>query len=410
MTDSASATDEQFAFDPMDASRTKDWALLQRIRAEQPVVRPTEGVVYTSVWDDTDAVFRGWKKFSSVGDMRAPGVTVPIEESFLGEIDAPLHPQIRRLLLKGFTLKAANEAEEWTRANVRRRLLPIAEQGNGDLMATLALPLPGSVAAHALGIPDELHDQVMDWCNELLHSTWPSLGKTERGEGIAQAFPELSAVLDEQIATRREASAGGDEADLLSIMVRSEDADGFRLPEQHVRTLAINILAGSLSSSYMLGNLFYRYVTHGDDFSRVIAADRSLIPAAVEESLRHEAPVAFLFRTALEDSEVGGCPVQKGEHLMMGIASANRDAAVFPDGEEFRLDRDNTRKHLAFGAGPHLCLGNHLTRMVGKVVLEETLDLFPPGTLQLAPGYEWTCVAHPLEYGPESVDVVVQPV
>ncbi|MCW2547494.1 MAG: cytochrome, partial [Mycobacterium sp.] len=155
MTDSASATDEQFAFDPMDASRTKDWALLQRIRAEQPVVRPTEGVVYTSVWDDTDAVFRGWKKFSSVGDMRAPGVTVPIEESFLGEIDAPLHPQIRRLLLKGFTLKAANEAEEWTRASVRRRLLPIAEQGKGDLMVTLALPLPGSVAAHALGIPDE---------------------------------------------------------------------------------------------------------------------------------------------------------------------------------------------------------------------------------------------------------------
>ena len=157
----------------------------------------------------------------------------------------------------------------------------------------------------------------------------------------------------------------------------------------------------------MIGNLLYRYVTDIDGFARVIDADRSLIPEAVEESLRFEAPVAFLFRTALEDGEIGGCPVQQGEHMMMGIASANRDDVVFPDGSSYRLDRENTRKHLGFGAGPHLCLGNHLTRMVGTVVLEETLDLFPPGTLRLVDGYEWACVAHPLEYGPESVDVVV---
>lgn len=405
MTDAAAA--EPFAFDPMDASKTKDWSLLQRIRSEEPVCRPAPGVVYTSLWSDTDEVFRGWKRFSSVGDMRSPGVTVPIEESFLGEIDAPLHPKIRRLLLKGFTMKAANGSEAWTRDNVRRRLATVADKGEGDLMAALALPLPGSVAAHELGLPDEIHDQVMEWCNELLHSTWPALGKTDRGEGIAQAFPELTAVLDEQIAARREGSAA-DAEDLLAIMVRSEDTDGWRLPEQHVRTLAINILAGSLSSSYMLGNLFYRYVTHVDDFARVIESDRSLIPAAVDESLRFEAPVAFLFRTALDDTEIGGCPIKKGEHMMMGIASANRDDRVFPSGSEFRLDRDNVRNHLAFGAGPHLCLGNHLTRMVGKVVLEETLELFPPGTLELSPGYEWKCVAHPLEYGPESLDVVVQ--
>ncbi len=408
MTDTSATepVDEKFAFDPMDTSRNKDWSLLAQIRAEQPVVRPAQGVVYTSLWKQTDEVFRGYRRFSSVGDMRAPGVTVPMEESFLGEIDAPLHPQIRRILLKGFTLKRADAAEEWTRGNVRRRLTPIADKGEGDLMATLALPLPGSVAAHELGIPDELHDQVMDWCNELLHSTWPALGKTERGEGIAGAFPEMAATLDELIAERREASADGP-ADLLAIMVQS-DVDGYRLPEQHVRTLAVNILAGSLSASYMLGNLFYRYVTHVDDFASVIAGDRSLIPAAVEESLRYEAPVAFLFRTALDDTEVGGCPVHKGEHMMMGINSANRDDSVFPNGSDFRMDRDNTRQHLSFGAGPHLCLGNHLTRMVGKVVLEETLDLFPPGTLGLAPGYEWKCVAHPMEYGPETLDVVVK--
>lgn len=402
----STGSDERFRFDPMDTSKTKDWSLLSEIRREQPVCRPADGVVYTSTWRETDEVFRGWRKFSSVGDMRAPGVTVPMEESFLGEIDAPLHPKIRRLLLQGFTLQRAQLAEEWTRARVRQLLAPIVRNAGGDLMAALAIPLPGSVAAHELGIPDELHGPVMDWCNELLHSTWPALGKTERGEGIAGAFPELAGALDELIVARRGADITG-APDLLTLMVAYRDDDGWQLPEQHVRTLAVNILAGSLSASYMIGNLLYRYLTVDEDFAQVIAADRSLIPAAVEESLRHEAPVAFLFRTALEDTTVGNCPVHSGEHVMMGIASANRDEQVFPDGENFRLDRDNTRKHLAFGAGPHLCLGNHLTRMTGKVVLEEVLDLFPPGRLRLRPGYEWACVAHPLEYGPETLDVIL---
>lgn len=397
--------DDEFAFDPMDTSKTKDWSLLERIRKECPVVRPAEGVVFTSLFEDTNQVFRNSKRFSSVGDMRAPGVVVPEEESFLGEIDAPLHPKIRRLLLRGFTQRAASAAEDWTRDNVRRRLTGVATAGKGDLMDALAIPLPGSVAAHALGIPDDLHDQVMEWCNELLHSTWPALGKTDRGEGIAGAFPEFAAVLDELIVARR-ADPGEGQGDLLGVMVRSTDADGWQLPEQHVRTLAVNILAGSLSASYMIGNLLYRYVTDVAGFAQVIADDRSLIPTAVEESLRFEAPVTFLFRRALEDAEIRRCPVHTGDHVMMGIASANRDESVYPDAGQFRLDRASPPENLAFGAGPHLCLGNHLTRMVGKVVLEEMLDLFPPGALQLAPGYEWQCVAHPLEYGPESLDVV----
>jgi cytochrome P450 len=171
--------------------------------------------------------------------------------------------------------------------------------------------------------------------------------------------------------------------------------------------LTVNILAGSLSSSYMLGNLLYRYLVDEEGFAAVLRADRSKIPAAVEESLRHEAPVTFLFRTAKVDTEISGCPVHAGEHVMLGILSANRDESVYPDAEEFRLDRADPPEHLAFGAGPHLCLGNHLTRMVGRVVLEEVIDRFAPGQLALAPGFEWVCVAHIQEYGPETLDVVV---
>ena len=397
---------DELAFDPMDASKTKDWDLLARARREQPVLRPTEGVVFTSRYEETATVFKDARRFSSAGDMRAPGVTVPEEESFLGELDAPLHPKIRRILLRGFTPARAEAAEPWTRAWVGARLATVAADGGGDLMKRLAIPLPVAVAGHALGIPEPMHDDMQRWCDELLHSTWPTMGRTERGEGIEGAFPEFAAAIDSLIAERRD--AGGEPADLLGVMVQTRADDGWRIPEQHVRTLTINILAGSLSTSYMVGNLLYRFVTHVADFAAVLASDRALVPVAVEESLRHEAPVAFLFRRAVGDTSLSGCPVHAGEHIMMGIASANRDDGVFPDASSFRLDRSGRPEHLAFGAGAHLCLGNHLTRMIGTVVLEEVLDRFGPGGLELAPGFEWVCVDHMLEYGPEALDVVVR--
>jgi cytochrome P450 len=397
--------DAEFAFNPLDTSATKDAERMARIRRARAACRPAEGIVFTARHAETAATFRDSRRFSSAGDMRAPGVVVPEAESFLGELDAPLHPKIRRVLLKGFTRRAAAESEPWTRANVRRRLEALAEKGGGDLMQALAIPLPGSVSAHELGVPDALHDRVMQWCDELLHSTWPATGRTERGEGIAGAFPEFGAVLDALIRERQEAGPGA-VRDLLGIMVHASDDEGWRIEPRHVRTLMVNILAGSLSASYMLGNLLYRLVADAG-FEAALRADRTKIPAAVDESLRLEAPVTFLMRTAREDAEIGGCPVHRGEHVMLGIASANRDERVFERPDEFRLDRENPEEHLAFGLGPHICIGNHLTRMIGKVVLEETLDRFAPRQLRLAPGYRWHCVAHLQEYGPETLDVLV---
>jgi cytochrome P450 len=130
---------------------------------------------------------------------------------------------------------------------------------------------------------------------------------------------------------------------------------------------------------------------------------------AVEESLRYEAPVLFLFRTAKDDTDVGGCPVHQGERVITGIASANRDEAVYEHADEYRLDRATLPDdHLSFGAGPHLCLGNHLSRMIGRIVLEEALGTFAPGQLRLADGYQLSLVPMFLEYGPESLDVVLE--
>ena len=92
---------------------------------------------------------------------------------------------------------------------------------------------------------------------------------------------------------------------------------------------------------------------------------------------------------------------------MLHIAAANRDEEVYPDPESFRLDREDPPEHLSFGIGPHICLGNHLTRLVGKVVLEEALAVLDSREICLVPGFEWECVNHLQEYGPESLPVEI---
>lgn len=395
--------DEEFAFDPNDAAQAKDFARLAVIRREKPVCRPAENIVLVTRYADAVEVFRDAKGFSSVGDMRAPGIVVPTEESFLGELDAPLHPKIRRVLHRTFTIAKAQESAGFTRRSVKRRLEGIAAAGKGDLMGDFGIPLPGSVAADLLGFPEALHDPLMSWCDQLLHSSWPATGRTERGEGIAGGFPDLARCIDEQIAIRKKDASRDD---LLASMVRSRGDDGWQIGDHHTRTLVVNMLAGSLSASYMVGNLLYRLLTDAG-FEAALRRDDANIDRAVEESLRYEAPVAFMWRTARADSQIGGVPVVKGEHVMCHITAANRDEAAYPDGESFRLDRIDPPEHLAFGSGPHLCLGNHLTRLIGRMVLEEMLALKAKLRVELEPGFVWQCVNHLQEYGPERLPVRV---
>ena len=406
--DARAGDEPDLAFNPFDPAQTQHmWALMERLRAECPVSRPMEGFVYTASYADTAATFKDARRFSSAEGFRGAGVVVPDEESFLGEIDPPLHPRVRRLLHRAFTPRTAAEVEPFTRRLTDRLLDRIQAAGGGDLMAGLCTVLPVAVSAEALGIPEEHHDEVAHWCQELLHSTWPEKNATERGVGIGGGFPELAGIIDTEIQRRRDAADPPD--DLLTRMVQAED-NGDRLTDLHIRTLSVNTLAGSLSTTYMLGNLLYRLVSD-PSFDGELRADRAVIPEAVEESLRLEPPVLFLFRTAKADTDIGGAPVHAGERIIVGIASGNRDEQVYECPNEFRLDRGITSgaspDHLTFGVGPHICLGIHVARMEGRVVLEAMLDRFAPGQVRLAPDYELHFVPMFLEYGPETLEVSI---
>jgi hypothetical protein len=163
------------------------------------------------------------------------------------------------------------------------------------------------------------------------------------------------------------------------------EVDGERLSRRAVLTQTIFlIVAGNETTRNLIGNLLYRLAVDAELFAQV-HANRALVPALVEESLRIDSPVQLLARTCTRDIEIGGARIRRGDRVLYSIASANRDERVYPDADEFRLDRERPRDHVAFGAGPHICPGAFLARMEAQVAVETLLARV--SGMSLAPGY-----------------------
>jgi cytochrome P450 len=403
----AAAGDPRWAFDPFDAAQTQTmWERWAEMRREAPITRPRPGFVFVARHADVKTVFRDNVTYSAREGFRAPGVVVPEEESFLGEIDPPAHMRLRMLMMQAFRPGLEKRAEPFTRAYAAAKLEALAEAGGGDLVSQLGIHLPPAVTAHVLGISTDEIERVGHWGFELLHSTWPATNRTERGEGLGGAFPELAGFLDEQIDWRRSHANPPD--DLITRMIHATDSMGRPLSSLQIRTLCANCLLASQSTANLIGNLMHRFVSE-PALERKLRAERKWIPAAVEESLRFDAPVLFLFRTAKVDTELAGEKILAGERIVMGIASGNRDERVYDRAGEFVPERwPGAAEHLTFGPGPHLCLGNQLARMEARVVVEEVIARFREGGLRFAPGYARTNVPMFLEWGPERLDVAVE--
>jgi cytochrome P450 len=390
-------------FNPFDPSQTRtSWEKLARLRNEQPLSRPFERFIYTAKYEDTRETFRDGRRFF-YGDagMRKPGAKVEYEERFLGEIDPPEHPRVRRMLHRYFTPAAAVAEEAFTRRYIRDKLEAVAAKASGEMLADFSIIVPIAVTAHVIGLAtDHIAQIAADMLDIRQHEEF--LAGTA---GVDRAFPELSAFCDAAIDDRLTAEVPP--VDVVSTMLFTEEENGTRMTRRQVRTLLVNLLSGSSSTTSLFNNLFYRILSDRS-FDSALRSDPSLIPKAVEESLRLEPPVLFLFREARVDTELSGQPVHQGERICMGIASANRDEEQFACSEEFRLDRAGEPEHVSFGWGPHLCLGIHLARMEARIAVEELLELFPPGGISLPPGFVHEFPMDDfLRYAPAHLEVVV---
>ncbi|HEX5115039.1 MAG TPA: cytochrome P450 [Pseudonocardiaceae bacterium] len=283
--------------------------------------------------------------------------------------DPPDHERLRRMVNRAFTARRI-EGLRPRIEDITAGLLDAIEPGTEvDLLDVFAFPLPITVICELLGMPEADRAEFRAWSNVLISGG--------RRETVQQAQRSMAAALAGLVAAKR--ADPGD--DMLSDLVRARDADD-RLSENELTSMAFLLLvAGHETTVNLIGNGVLALLDNPDQ-QAALRADRSLLPAAIEEMLRYEGPLRnATMRFTLASTTIGGVEVPAGEIVMLSVGSANRDGRRFADPDEFDLRHDPTG-HLAFGHGIHFCLGAPLARLEAEVAFTGLLNRF--GRIELA--------------------------
>jgi cytochrome P450 len=281
------------------------------------------------------------------------------------EMDAPEHPRQRALVAKAFRTRML---ERWSdtllKKTIHELLDAVVADGKADLVRALTFPFPVRVIARILGLPEGDWAKFQRWSIELISVSvnW------DRALAASGALKQYFAGI---VAEKRNDPSD----DLISELVTAE-IDGHVLDDEEIFAfLRLLLPAGAETTYRSSGNLLYGLLTHTDQLDAV-RADRSLIPQAIEEGLRWEPPLLFIMRTAVTDTKLGETEIPAGATIGVSIGAANRDPVRHPDPDTFNIFRD-PKQHVAFGAGPHLCLGQHLARLETRIALEAVFDRLP---------------------------------
>ena len=297
-------------------------------------------------------------------------------------LDAPEHSRLRKLMNKGFSPAVVEGLRPQIQAIVDRTLETMRQATETDLLREIARPLPARVIAELPGVPETLHDQVIQWSDAVA----AFLGSPQRTVQQTQMAQEAVVTLTELfrgIAAARRTKRG---ADLISLLLDIEE-DGEVLTEEELYAQCVLLLgAGHETTRGLIGNGMYTLLSRPEEMAE-LREDPDLIRTAVEELLRFESPVQFTVRVAKEEMEVCGVQVRVGETMLFMLGAANRDPCQFKDPDSLNLKRLNN-PHLAFGAGAHFCIGNQLARLEGQIAILRLVQQFP--RMRLAtPRPEW---------------------
>jgi cytochrome P450 len=295
----------------------------------------------------------------------------------LVHMDAPDHLKYRRITLDWFAPQKLQSLEARIRVIAREAVERMASHGSEcDFARDVALLYPLRVVMEILGIPEQDEPLMLKLTQEIFGSEDEDLRRDARsaGDPATQVGQLLDVVADFEtyFARLTEARRKDPRDDVASIIAHAK-IDGAAMGHTEAMSYYVIIAtAGHDTTSSSTSGAIWALCEHPGEF-RKVKADRSLIPRLIEEAVRYTTPVRHFMRSATADTQIRGRTIAKGDRLMLCYPSGNRDEEAFQDPDLFRVDRDATR-HVAFGYGGHVCLGQHLARLEMRIFFEELLE------------------------------------
>jgi cytochrome P450 len=375
------------------SNRADPYPVYGQFRERGPLQLPEANLIVFSAYRDCDDVLRhpasASDRLKSTAAQRqiAAGYSPrPLGTPGFLFLDPPDHTRLRKLAQKAFAPKVVKALEPDITALVDALLDQIAEQGRFDVVADLAYPLPVAVICRLLGVPIEDEPEFGRASALLAQALDPFVtfsgvmpdGFEERMQAGLWLREYLRGLIEQRRSDPRE--------DLISGLIAAEE-DGDQLTEDEIiATCNLLLVAGHETTVNLIANAILALLRHPWQWA-ALGGDAQRVAAVVEETLRYDPPVQLVGRIAAEDLTIGETTVVKGDTMMLLLAAAQHDPAEVQRPDEFDPDRESVR-HLAFGRGPHFCLGAPLARLEAAVALSAAAKRFPRARLSSDPQYK----------------------
>jgi cytochrome P450 len=394
----ASIARSELDFDPLESACRQDpYPAYARLRQDAPVYYASRSRLWcVSRYDDVGFVLKNPDLFSSgaMQEVLMDAQTSVLTPRFLWfmtrflwrtrinpfavqrsgnlvTMDPPRHDRIRAIVNRGFTPRRIAAWEGRAREIVASCMRAIEVRDDFDLVDDLAIPLPVTIIAEMLGVEPERQADFKRWSDSAIAIASSASAKADPfAEGRLEHFTELFGYLRDTARARRSSPCD----DLISVLVDPAQEDALEEIDV-VQFVVLLLVAGNETTTNLIGNAVNALYDHPRVLEQV-AADPSLVPGLIDETLRWDPPVQLVFRKATREVEVAGVPLPKGSLVAAILGSANRDPDRFEDPDRFDVTRD-ARGHLGFGLGVHYCLGSSLARLEARAALEALVPELP---------------------------------
>ncbi|MBT3536102.1 MAG: cytochrome P450 [Rhodospirillaceae bacterium] len=372
-------TAKAFDLSVFDKANAHDpFPIYRMLRENDPVHRNADGSYFLTRYDDVVLSFKhpGMSSDKKVNfkPKFGDGPLYTHHTTSLVFNDPPIHTRVRKLLAAAFTPRKLAELEPVVERVIDGLLDKLDAMGDFEIIEDYALALPTQVISDMLGVPDDQRHLLRGYSNLILGALDPVVSADDLAAGEG-AVLEFETMLEELIAKRRENPDGSQMGEVLSALIFGE-VDGERLtPVELVQNCIFLLNAGHETTANLIGNTIDMLLGAPDQLHR-LQNDGDLIRTTIEESLRYLSPLQIGNRKAMEDVMFGDVMIPAGSFIHCCIAAANRDPLQFDDPEHVDISR-NPNRQIAFGIGKHICMGNTLGRIEGRVAIGKFIERFP---------------------------------